>query len=128
MAKRRARLGEPKYELPRRTRANYLKHREAARVFVHERLEYFNKHYGFRYGRVSIKDTTSRWGSCSRLGNLNFSYRLVLLPRELADYVIVHELCHLKQFDHSQKFWDLVAEQAPEYKRLRKELRAGSLS
>lgn len=102
----------------------YCSHRETARAFVHERLAHWNALYGFKYGRVAIKDTKSLWGSCSRKGNLNFSYKLVFLPSELADYVIVHELCHLKEHNHSVRFWQLVARAQPGYRRLRRELRA----
>jgi hypothetical protein len=70
-----------------------------------------------------IKNTSSRWGSCSRLGNLNFNYKIVFLPPELQDYLVVHELCHLGQFNHSQSFWNLVKKTIPEYLRLRKNLR-----
>lgn len=90
---------------------------------VHERLIFFNKVYGFKYGRVTIRNVKTRWGSCSKKGNLNFNYRIVFLPKELADYLVVHELCHLGEFNHSQKFWDLVAKAQPNYKKLRKELR-----
>jgi predicted metal-dependent hydrolase len=68
---------------------------------------YYNEHYHFRYNRVSIKMQISRWGSCSRYGNLNFNYGLINLPQELADYVVVHELCHLKEMNHGPKFWAL---------------------
>lgn len=97
--------------------------REAARAFVHDRLTYWNSFYDFRYGRVAIKDTKSLWGSCSRKGNLNFSYKLIFVPRELADYVIVHELCHLAEHNHSRAFWQLVQKAQPDYLRLRRELR-----
>ena len=101
----------------------YTRHREAARVFVRERLVYWNSIYRFQYQRVAIKNTRSLWGSCSRKGNLNFSYKLLFLPREVADYVIVHELCHLKEHNHGRGFWRLVAETQPDYLRLRRELR-----
>ncbi len=103
-------------------RAEYLLHKETARKLVKERLEHFNKFYGFKFNRVSIKDQKTRWGSCSRKGNLNFNYRLALIPLNLADYIVVHELCHLKEFNHSQKFWDQVARALPNYKELRTEL------
>ena len=81
-----------------RQRANkdYWQYKTIAGHLIHERLEYYNQFYGFQYNRVSVKNQRSRWGSCSRQGNLNFNYRLVNLPSELADYIIVHELCHLK--------------------------------
>ncbi len=98
-------------------------HKESARKLVHERLEYFNQLYNFKYNKVAIRNQKTRWGSCSRRGNLNFSYRLALMEPRLADYIIVHELCHLKEFNHSQNFWDLVAQQFPDYRELRKRLK-----
>jgi len=107
----------------RKNRASYLKHKEKARVLVMERLAEFNKIYGLAPNRIAIRNTKSRWGSCSKKGNLNFNYRIVFLPPKLADYLVVHELCHIQEFNHSQKFWDLVAVAVPDYKKLRKELR-----
>lgn len=92
-------------------------HKERARVFVHERLEVVNKEYGFLYNRVAIRDQKSRWGSCSAKGNLNFNYRIQFLPLHLADYIIAHELCHLKEFNHGKGFWELVERAVPEYKK-----------
>lgn len=97
--------------------------RESARKLVHERLEYFNQFYHFSYNTVAIRNQKTRWGSCSSKGNLNFSVRILTLTVEEQDYLIVHELCHLKEFNHSQNFWDLVALQIPDYKRIRKVLR-----
>jgi hypothetical protein len=104
-------------------RADYLAKREAARVLVYARLEYFNEFYKFKYKTVSIRNQSTRWGSCSRLGNLSFNYRLVTLPPLVADYVIVHELCHLREFNHSSRFWQLVAQTIPDYAERRRELR-----
>jgi predicted metal-dependent hydrolase len=87
------------------------------------RVEELNKPYGFVYGKIAIRNQKTRWGSCSRRGNLNFNYRVGLLPQKLMDYVIVHELCHLGEFNHSYKFWDLVAKTVPEYKAIRQELK-----
>jgi predicted metal-dependent hydrolase len=101
---------------------HYLAYKEAARTLVRRRLDELNVH-GFVYNRVAIKNMTSRWGSCSSKKNLNFSYRIVFLPSYLQDYIIVHELCHLKVFNHSSAFWDLVAEMVPDYKACRGELR-----
>lgn len=111
------------HPLPERGRKAYLARREAARAFVHERVAYWNRFYGFAHGRIAIKNTKTVWGSCSRKGNLNFSYSLLFLPRELADYVIVHELCHLQEHNHSRAFWNLVAKTQPLYLRLRRELK-----
>lgn len=106
-----------------RGRRQYLARKEDARALVTSLLAKYAPAYGLRHGRVSIKDMTRNWGSCSELGNLNFNYKLVLLPERLAAYVVVHELCHLVHFDHSQEFWALVAKTFPEHRALRKELR-----
>lgn len=106
-----------------RGRRQYLARKEEARTLVHALLAEIAPAYGLRYGRVSIKDMTRNWGSCSELGNLNFNYKLALLPRHLAAYVVAHELCHLVHFDHSPAFWALVAKTFPEHRALRKELR-----
>lgn len=105
-----------------RGRQQYLAHKEAARDFVDLKLKTLNMYYGFSYGRVAIRDQQSRWGSCSKKGNLNFNYRLLYLPEPLADLVIVHELCHLKEFNHSADFWKLVAETIPDFEIRRKAL------
>jgi predicted metal-dependent hydrolase len=99
-------------------------YKKQARTFVHQRIIELNKIYGFRFGSIAIRNQKSRWGSCSKKGNVNFNYRIVLLPPEHADYIIVHELCHLKEFNHSKKFWNLVAIGSPNYIQLRKDLRS----
>ncbi len=104
-------------------RTFYNKYKEEARILVHQRLEHFNAYYNFTYSRVSIRNQKTRWGSCSSKGNLNFSYRILFLEPEAQDYLIIHELCHLKQFNHSQAFWDLVAEQSPNYKKWHTDLK-----
>ncbi len=96
--------------------------RESARKLVHMKLEYFNQFYNFSYKKVFIKNQKTRWGSCSSNNNLNFNYRIVDLAPELQDYLIVHELCHLQEFNHGKAFWDLVATQIPNYETLRKKL------
>ena len=96
----------------------YLELKETARALVKNRLEYFNQHYKFVFGKVAIRNQRSRWGSCSSKGNLNFNFRIATLPSDLADYIIVHELCHRGQFNHSQKFWDLISETIPNYEEL----------
>jgi len=109
--------------LSKGTRTDYLRYKEKAREIAKERLEYFNKFYNLKYTRLSIRDQKTRWGSCSKSGGLNFNYRLVFLPANLIDYLIVHELCHLRQLNHSPAFWNLVAEQVPDFKKRRQELR-----
>ena len=104
-------------------RPEYLAQKEAARTFILARLAHFNEFYKFTYKRVSIRNQSTRWGSCSRQGNLNFNYRLLSLPPEVADYVIVHELCHLQELNHSARFWRLVAQTVPDYDEKRRKLR-----
>ncbi len=100
-----------------------MKYKEEARKLVRERVEFFNRIYGFKYNKIFIKNTKSRWGSCSTKRNLNFNYRIVFLPSKLADYLIAHELCHLKEFNHSKRFWGLVSLAVSDFKKLRKELK-----
>lgn len=88
-----------------------------------ERVEYFNEFYGFEYKNIFIKDTKSRWGSCSAAGNLNFNYRIFMLTQQQRDYIIIHELCHLQEMNHSEDFWNLVKKKSPEYKRIRGDLK-----
>ncbi|MEK7615561.1 MAG: M48 family metallopeptidase [Patescibacteria group bacterium] len=104
------------------TRADYLKHKKAARAVILERLEYFNRIYKFPFERVAIRNQKTRWGSCSRKRNLNFNFKMIFLPQYLIDYIVVHELCHLKQMNHSKQFWDLVAQVIPDYRARKKEL------
>jgi hypothetical protein len=104
---------------------DYLKYKYQALTLAEKRIEYFNKNYGFRFNKINIKNQKTRWGSCSKRGNLNFNYKIALLPERLADYIIVHELCHLKEFNHSQKFWNLVAKMMPDYLEIRDELKKG---
>jgi predicted metal-dependent hydrolase len=98
---------------------DFKENKEKARILVTNRLEYFNQFYKYKFGKIYIRNQKSRWGSCSGKGNLNFNYKIVFLPSELADYIIIHELCHLKEMNHGQKFWDLVALHAPHHKSMR---------
>jgi predicted metal-dependent hydrolase len=75
------------------------------------------RHFGYRYEQVRLKHNRSNWGSCSVAGNLNLNVRLLLAPLEVLDYVIVHELAHLKQHDHSRAYWRLVERAMPDYRR-----------
>jgi hypothetical protein len=105
-----------------RGRRDYLKYKEAARELVKAKLEIFNRHYRLSFKQMKIKNQKSRWGSCSRRGNLNFNYKISKLPEALADYIIVHELCHLAEFNHGGKFWQLVAQTIPDWRERRKTL------
>ena len=122
---RRIRITRPLFET--RSRKLYQANKEVARRLVHERVRHFMGHYaprhGIKVGKIAIRNQRSRWGSCSKKGNLNFNYKLVFLPPPVRDYVIVHEICHIKEFNHAQAFWTLVGEMIPNYKDLRRQLR-----
>lgn len=79
---------------------------------------------GVDYAGISVKDTKSRWGSCSAAGNINLHWKLILLPERLRDYVIVHELCHRREMNHSKAFWELVGSFLPDFSERRGELRS----
>lgn len=86
-----------------------------ARRALCEEVEKQKQQYGFAYNSVAIKDTRSRWGSCSGRGNLNFSWRLIMAPEEILNYVVTHETAHLSHLNHSSDFWDLVRQRYPGY-------------
>jgi predicted metal-dependent hydrolase len=105
-----------------KSKIEFKEHSPLARAIVHERLEHFNQHYNLKYKKVFIRNTRTRWGTCSTLGNLSFNYRIVRLPSALQDYIVVHELCHLAHMNHSAAFWARVAEVMPDWKARRKAL------
>lgn len=107
---------------------HYLAHKEVARRFVHERVAAFARTHGFAYKRIAIRNTKRTWASCSELGNLNFHYKIIFLPEHLANYIIVHELCHLRELNHSKRFWAHVAAIIPDHKECRKALRKAERS
>ena len=98
-------------------------YREKAEEAIRDRLDFFKDHYHFKFHKVTFRNQKSRWGSCSHKGNLNFNWRLIMAPIEVIDYVVVHEMCHLKEMNHSSRFWKLVEETQPDYKKTRKWLK-----
>lgn len=95
---------------------------EALRV-IPGRVAHFAPLVGVTYGRITVRNQRTRWGSCSSKGNLNFNCLLMLAPPGILDYVVVHELCHRKEMNHSPKFWAEVAKVMPDYKERQKWLR-----
>lgn len=91
---------------------------QTARIIA-DRLPTFASRFNVKYNKVSIKNQKSRWASCSKNGNLNFNLLLVAAPSNVIDYIMIHELMHLIEFDHSHQFWQLVKEADPDYKKHR---------
>lgn len=91
--------------------------------FATERSTHYASVYGLSYKKISIRAQKTRWGSCSKAGNLSFNYKIAVLPKEIAEYIVVHEICHLGAFDHSKRFWNLVAQTVPPHRAIRKALK-----
>lgn len=105
------------------TREKVIALAEEALKIIPARVEYFAKVIGVTYGKITVRNQKTRWGSCSSKGNLNFNCLLMLAPPEVLDYVVVHELCHRKQMNHSKAFWLEVEKVLPNYKEVRKWLK-----
>ena len=88
---------------------------QSAKEVIPERVRLYASRAGVTYGRITIRNQRTRWGSCSSKGNLNFNCLLMLAPPEVLDYVVVHELCHRKEMNHSARFWAEVARVLPDY-------------
>lgn len=97
--------------------------REYARVSLGEKVSIFAKQMNVHFGRISIKEQKTRWGSCSQSGNLNFNWKLVLMPECIQEYLVVHELAHRKQMNHSAAFWAEVEQVLPDYRERKRWLR-----
>lgn len=103
-------------------------YRREARSYLAVRIAYFSRRHGFTSTSLRINSARTRWGSCNaQRGSLNFPWRLIMAPPEIVDYVVVHELCHLKQPNHSPDFWKEVETILPDYKIRRKWLKENSL-
>ncbi len=96
---------------------------EKAMKIIPERVGHYARLMGVSYGRITIREQKTRWGSCSGKGNLNFNWKLTLMPAELLDYVVVHELAHRREMNHSRDFWRIVEQVLPDYQTRRRELK-----
>ena len=96
---------------------------ETAKKWFSEKTAYYAPLVGVTYGRITIRTQHTRWGSCSAKGNLNFNCLLMLAPEAVRDYVVVHELCHRKEMNHSKAFWAHVERVLPDYRQSRKWLK-----
>lgn len=98
-------------------------YRKEAAAIICEKAEEYAKILGVSFEKIHIKDQRSCWGSCSSKRNLNFNFRLVMAPESVLDYVVIHELCHLRYMNHSADFWALVESICPGHKQYRKWLK-----
>lgn len=98
-------------------------YRDKAREIFEQKVSYYAQMMGVSYGRIAIRDQKTRWGSSSGEGNLNFNWRLIFAPAGVLDYVVVHELAHRKEMNHSPRFWRVVEDTMPEYRKYQKWLK-----
>jgi predicted metal-dependent hydrolase len=91
-------------------------YRKRAKVYLWQRTRYYAGILGAKFSDIRIKDTRTRWGSCSSLGNINYSWRLIMAPEQVADSVVAHEVCHLIHQHHKKTFWELLYRLYPSYK------------
>jgi len=98
-------------------------YKEKAHKVISERVEWHAKNNQFTYNKIRITNAKKRWGSCSPLGNLNFSWRLIMAPLPIIDYVVVHELVHLEEKNHAKTFWSKVKILMPDYEKHKKWLK-----
>ena len=94
-----------------------------ARDIFTQKTAYYASILNVTYGRITIREQKTRWGSCSSEGNLNFNWRLIFAPEEVLDYIVVHELAHRREMNHSQAFYAIVKSILPDYKKSQKWLR-----
>ena len=94
-----------------------------AKETITKRVSYFARLMGVSYRNITIREQKTRWGSCSSEKNLNFNWKLVLLAPELLDYVVVHELAHRREMNHSKNFWKIVEAELPDYRERRRRLK-----
>ena len=108
---------QKKAELERQLTAEEVKVlKKEAKIYFADKVEYFANIMGLKYSRITITSAKKRFGSCSEKGNISFAYRLMLYPEAAREYVIVHELAHLKEMNHSKKFYEIIALVLPDYK------------
>lgn len=91
-------------------------YKEIAFKYINDRSKYFAELLWVEFKNIIIKNHKTKWGSCSSKWNLNFNFRIIMAPCEIIDYLIIHEICHLKEMNHSDKFWNLVSSLMPNYK------------
>ena len=102
--------------------------RKQAKAYLPRRIDFLAEKYGFSFEKLRFSHTGTRWGSCSSSGTISLNIALMNLPHHLIDYVIIHELCHTRQMNHSSKFWQEVEKYCPDYKKYVQEIKQFSPS
>ena len=102
--------------------------RKQAKAYLPRRIDFLAEKYGFNFKKLRFSHTGTRWGSCSSSGTISLNIALMNLPHHLIDYVIIHELCHTRQMNHSSKFWQEVEKYCPDYKKCVQEIKQFSPS
>jgi predicted metal-dependent hydrolase len=95
-------------------------YRAQAAIILEHKAREFAAAFGVKYGRFSIRGQRTRWASCSHRGTLSFNWRLIMAPEPVVDYVVIHEVAHLKEMNHTRRFWGLVAERCPSWRQHKK--------
>jgi predicted metal-dependent hydrolase len=113
----------PPSPLSQYTPEHYRQHKASARKILTEKLALFATRYGFTYRSIAIRNQKTCWGSCSRNRIISLNYKIIFLPEAIQDYILIHELCHLKEMNHSVRFWALVERIMPDYQARRVALR-----
>ncbi|KUO51475.1 MAG: hypothetical protein APF76_14015 [Desulfitibacter sp. BRH_c19] len=103
-------------------------YKNQARIVFKEKLDYYSEIIGVEYASFRIKEQKTRWGSCSSKRNINLNWKVILAPNEVIDYIIVHELAHLSNMNHSTEFWELVAKYVPDYNSQKRWLKKNGIS
>ncbi|WP_373212001.1 M48 family metallopeptidase [Ruminococcus sp. 5_1_39BFAA] len=114
---------QEKTQLPKLSQEERIRLQKAAGEVFLQRSRYFAELLNVHFNRITIREQKTRWGSCSSNRNLNFNWKLMLAPPEILDYVVVHELCHLKEMNHSPAFWHEVEQILPDYAQRKKWLK-----
>ena len=118
-----SRPAQPQAENPPLSEFRRSYYMESARKIFKRKTAAYAKKMSVTYGRITIREQKTRWGSCSSKGNLNFNWKLILLAPELLDYVVVHELAHRREMNHSKDFWKIVEAELPDYRERRRRLK-----